>query len=116
MQPFDTLTGLIQYKNEDGTIIGDPANVDLTKAIIDLGWQPPSIRTQCDLLPLVTMAEGDKPVLTELPKERFPLVHITHPYHELQFAKLGLRWVPAPVLSRFGFDIGGVQYTAAPFA
>lgn len=61
------------------------------------------------------MAQGDKPVITELPKDAFPLVHIQHPQHKLAFHKLGLRWVPAPALSRLGFSIGGVQYTASPF-
>jgi sulfite reductase alpha subunit-like flavoprotein len=61
------------------------------------------------------MAQGDKPVITEVPEDVFPLVHIQHPQHQLAFQKLGLRWVPAPALSRLGFTIGGVQYTASPF-
>ena len=100
---------------EDGSILGDPLNVDLTKAIIELGWRPPPFRTRWDMLPLVTMAEGKDPVITELPKDMFPLVEISHPQHTLAFDKLGLKWVPAPALSRMGFDIGGVQYTATPF-
>ncbi|KAH8898596.1 nitric oxide synthase [Thozetella sp. PMI_491] len=103
------------YKEADGSILGDPMNVDLTKAVIELGWKPPAMRTKWDLLPLVTMAQGDVPVLTEIPIDDFPLVHIRHPKNELAFAKLGLRWVPAPALSRLGFTIGGVQYTASPF-
>jgi nitric oxide synthase oxygenase domain/subunit len=64
-------------------VLGDPMNVELTKAIIDLGWKPPTIRTKWDVLPIVTMAQ-------------------------LDFEKPGLRLVPAPVLSRLGFSIGGV--------
>ena len=90
-------------------------NIDVTSSIIRLGWKPPIFRTEWDLLPIVTMAEGDQPAITEISKEDFPLVHITHPRHELAFEKLGLRWVAAPALSRLGFDIGGVQYTATPF-
>lgn len=90
-------------------------NVELTKAIIELGWKPPVIRTRWDMLPIVTMAQGDRPVITEVPQDAFPLVHIQHPRHRLAFEKLGLRWVPAPALSRLGFTIGGVQYTASPF-
>ncbi|CCF34867.1 nitric oxide synthase [Colletotrichum higginsianum] len=102
------------YEQSNGEILGDPANVELTKAIIELGWTPPRFRSQWDLLPIVTMAEGEEPVITELPKDAFPLVHIRHPkYPELE--TLGLRWVPAPALSRLGFSIGGVQYTATPF-
>ncbi|GIZ49867.1 hypothetical protein CKM354_001288500 [Cercospora kikuchii] len=103
------------YKNDDDTILGDPANVALTEAIIELGWQPPQLRTQWDLLPLVTMAEGDEPYITSISEDDFPLVRIKHPDHELAFEKLSLRWVAAPALSQLGFDIGGVQYTATPF-
>ncbi|PIA90769.1 Nitric oxide synthase-like protein [Cercospora beticola] len=103
------------YKDDDDTILGDPANVALTEAIIELGWQPPQLRTQWDLLPLVTMAEGDEPCITNISENDFPLVRIKHPDYELAFEKLGLRWVAAPALSQLGFDIGGVQYTATPF-
>lgn len=61
------------------------------------------------------MAEDDIPAITEVPRDLFPLVNITHPRFSLAFDKLGLKWVPAPALSRMGFDIGGVQYTATPF-
>ncbi|KAI9686081.1 MAG: hypothetical protein M1822_004064 [Bathelium mastoideum] len=103
------------YTNDDGSILGDPINAEITASIIELGWKPPEFRTKWDLLPLVTMAEGDEPAITEISKEDFPLVHVRHPQYELPFEKLGLRWVPAPALSRLGFDIGGVQYTATPF-
>lgn len=106
---------LAQYQSSNGTILGDPQNVTLTEATIELGWHPPAIRTQWDLLPIVTMAQGEKPVITEISEADFPPVHIRHPRHSHAFEKLGLRWVPAPALSRLGFDIGGVQYTAAPF-
>ncbi|KAK2031523.1 nitric oxide synthase [Colletotrichum zoysiae] len=102
------------YEQSNGEILGDPANIELTNAIIELGWIPPRFRSQWDLLPLVTMAEGEEPVITELPKHAFPLVHIRHPKHP-ELETLGLRWVPAPALSRLGFSIGGVQYTATPF-
>ncbi|KAK7714429.1 hypothetical protein SLS57_007156 [Botryosphaeria dothidea] len=88
---------------------------DNPNAILELGWEPPAFRTQWDVLPLVTMAEGDDPVITPLSQDIFPLVHVKHPHYGLQFEKLGLRWVPSPALSRLGFDIGGVQYTATPF-
>jgi nitric oxide synthase oxygenase domain/subunit len=102
------------YRNKDGSVLGDPHSVDLTEAIIELGWIPPTTRTQWDILPLVTMAEGEEPVITEIPEDVFPLVHIRHPRHP-EMDQLGLRWVPAPALSRLGFNIGGVQYTATPF-
>ncbi|PHH89735.1 hypothetical protein CDD83_5407 [Cordyceps sp. RAO-2017] len=105
------------YRQQDGSVLGDPMNVSLTESIISLGWEPPAIRTRWDMLPLVTMADGDEPHITPFPESLFPLVHIRHPKpeHSLAFDKLGLRWVPAPALSQLGFDIGGVQYTATPF-
>ncbi|KAF5590959.1 nitric oxide synthase [Fusarium pseudocircinatum] len=54
------------------------------------------------------------PFITAIPDHLFPLVKLRHPRWP-HFEYLGLRWVPAPALSRLGFDIGGVQYTAAPF-
>ncbi|RDA93676.1 hypothetical protein CP533_4907 [Ophiocordyceps camponoti-saundersi (nom. inval.)] len=105
------------YRQPDGSVLGDPMNASLTESIISLGWKPPKIRTRWDLLPLVTMADGDEPFITPVPESLFPLVQIRHPdpQHALAFDKLGLRWVPAPALSQMGFDIGGVQYTATPF-
>ena len=102
------------YKMDDGTILGDPSNVHLTTAIMELGWTPPQTRGRWDLLPLVTMAEGDKPAMMEIPAPLSNLVNISHPQFP-SFAALILKWKAAPALTRLGFDIGGVQYTAAPF-
>ncbi|KAL9596831.1 MAG: hypothetical protein Q9219_005545 [cf. Caloplaca sp. 3 TL-2023] len=103
------------YEQEDGTILGDPMSVELTKAIMELGWQPPKSRTRWDLLPLVVIANDDVPVMIEIPSPLCNLVQIRHPRFEDGFKELDLRWVAAPALTRLGFDIGGVQYTAAPF-
>lgn len=103
------------YESEGGTVLGDPASVEVTNAIIDLGWQPPKPRGRWDLLPLVAMAEGDHPAMIELPADLRKLVHIRHPKYMTEFERLDLRWVAFPALTRLGFDIGGVQYTAAPF-
>jgi nitric oxide synthase oxygenase domain/subunit len=103
------------YRQKDGSILGDPLNADLTDSIIELGWTPPINKSRWDILPLVTMAQGDAPYLLELPMELKRTVQITHPRYEQEFRQLGLRWVVAPALSRLGFDIGGNQYTASPF-
>ena len=103
------------YDVGDGVILGDPASVQLTKAILELGWEPPQKKTRWDLLPLVVMAEGDHPVLIEIPPDIGRLVEIRHPHYVTAFKDLGLKWVPFPALTRLGFDIGGIQYTAAPF-
>ncbi|KAL8954392.1 MAG: hypothetical protein Q9183_007148, partial [Haloplaca sp. 2 TL-2023] len=103
------------YEMDDGSVLGDPNSVFLTKAIIDLGWKPPSPKSRWDLLPLVVMADDDIPAIIEIPPELGKLVEIRHPRYRDQFEELDLRWVSVPALTRFGFDIGGVQYTAAPF-
>ncbi|KAL8792629.1 MAG: hypothetical protein Q9195_004757 [Heterodermia aff. obscurata] len=103
------------YEQQDGSVLGDPASRELTKAIIDLGWKPPMPKSKWDLLPIVTMAEDDVPVIAELPSDLRKLVEIRHPQHSAEFEKLDLKWVAFPALSRLGFDIGGVQYTATPF-
>ena len=103
------------YKTNDGSVIGDPMTVELTNAIIDLGWKPPKPRGRWDVLPLVTMADGDKPFVAELPPDIRKLVDIGHPQYATEFERLNLKWTAFPALTRLGFDIGGVQYTAAPF-
>ena len=126
------------YKTEDGTVVGDPMSVEVTEAIMDLGWQPPEPKGRWDLLPLVAMAEGDctyiselflhtplsssakselcvGPAMIELPADLRKLVRIGHPSYATEFERLDLKWVAFPALTRLGFDIGGVQYTAAPF-
>ena len=103
------------YEMEDGSILGDPMSVELTKAIIEIGWVPPSNKSRWDMLPLVVMADSDVPVMTELPSDLCKLVQIRHPRYQNEFEKLDLKWVAFPALTRLGFDIGGVQYTAAPF-
>ncbi|MCJ1359909.1 MAG: hypothetical protein MMC33_009912 [Icmadophila ericetorum] len=111
----NALLAFAGYENETGTILGDPINVQLTKDIMELGWNPPELKTRWDLLPLVTMAEGDLPVFTEIPREIRELVPIMHPRYDSEFRQLDLKWVAFPALTRLGFDIGGVQYTATPF-
>ena len=103
------------YEIEGGMILGDPMSVDLTNAMIDLGWQPPEPKGRWDLLPLVAMAEGDRPAMIELPADLRNLVNIRHPKYTTEFENMDLKWVAFPALTRMGFDIGGVQYTATPF-
>lgn len=103
------------YQQEDGSILGDPANVELTKSMIEFGWKPPMERSRWDFLPLITMAEHDSPYMMELPLELRRTVQITHPLYAKEFSDLDLKWVVAPALSRLGSDIGGNQYTASPF-
>lgn len=111
----EQLLAFAGYKQHDGSVLGDAKNIELTNAVIDFGWQPPSPRTRWDILPIVAMADQDKPYMIELPPHLARTVPITHPRFRKEFEQLDLRWVMFPALSRLGFDIGGLQYTAAPF-
>lgn len=95
--------------------MGDPSNVQITHDILELGWVPPCPKSNWDLLPIVAMAENDAPAWADLPDELCELVEVKHPKFPANFQKLNLKWYQFPALSRLGFDIGGVQYTAAPF-
>lgn len=53
------------YEAEDGSIMGDPNSVNLTKAIIELGWVPPESRSPWDLCHLLLSL---KATLLPLPK------------------------------------------------
>ncbi|KAF9462530.1 nitric oxide synthase [Collybia nuda] len=111
----DRILSFAAYETEDGTILGDPENTQLTKDIMELGWAPPQPKSRWDVLPVVVMAKDEEPIFVELPPNLRRLVKIRHPRYEAAFEKLDLKWVAFPAFSRLGFDIGGVQYTAAPF-
>nr|CAD7595373.1 unnamed protein product [Timema genevievae] len=100
------------YKNPDGTVLGDPANVEFTEECIKLGWKPS--RTQWDILPLVLSANGHDPDYFDLPQELVLQVPLTHPTFDW-FEKLQLRWYALPAVSGMLFDCGGLEFTAAPF-
>ena len=102
------------YEQSDGSILGDRANFDLTKAIMKLGWQPPQPRTPYDVLPLVIEAPGIEPKLYEWNKEEVLEVEIEHPSIP-DFKSLGFRWYVLPAISNFRMDIGGVTYGCIPF-
>ncbi len=102
------------YRLSDGKIMGDPANLALTEAIMKLGWTPSHPRTPWDILPLVIEVPGMQPSLYELPKDLVLEVPIKHPKYE-QFAHLGLRWYVIPAIANFRLEVGGISYGCCPF-
>jgi nitric-oxide synthase, bacterial len=102
------------YSGDNGSVLGDPANVEFTNVAISLGWRPPTERTHFDLLPLVVQAAGERPKFCEVPRHLALEVDITHP-HLPWFRDLGLKWYAVPAVSNMCFDAGGVRYPAAPF-
>ncbi|MRG95369.1 nitric oxide synthase oxygenase [Polyangium spumosum] len=101
------------YPNPDGTVTGDPMNVELTRKALELGWKG-GPRTRFDLLPLIVKLPGRAPRWKEIPRRvvrEVPLVHPDLPW----FASLGLKWYALPAVAELLLDLGGVKYTAAPF-
>lgn len=110
----DQLLRYAGYRQPDGPPLGDPANVELTDTLIQLGWQGKQQRTPFDLLPLAIQMPGQAPLLFELPDDIVLEVPIQHPDYPW-FAELDLKWYALPVISNMSLQMGGVSYTAAPF-
>nr|XP_005289790.1 nitric oxide synthase, endothelial isoform X1 [Chrysemys picta bellii] len=100
------------YRQPDGSVLGDPANVDITELCIQHGWTPGHGRF--DVLPLLLQAPDEAPELFLLPPELVLEVPIQHPTLAW-FGELGLRWHALPAVANMLLEIGGLQFPAAPF-
>ncbi len=105
---------LVRYAGyrEGGTIVGDPDSVAFTDYCRSRGWE--GTGTEFDVLPHVIQAGDREPELFEVPEGAVTEVPMSHPEYPW-FAELGLRWYAVPVVSNMRLEIGGIQYTAAPF-
>ncbi|KAM3110385.1 nitric oxide synthase oxygenase [Phormidesmis sp. 146-33] len=101
------------YRNADGTIVGDPAQIELTEICRHLGWQGQG--TRFDILPLIIQMPGQNPQWFELPKAAVMEVPILHPDYDW-FAELELKWHALPAVSDWRLEIGGISYPCAPFS
>lgn len=99
------------YACADGTVLGDPKNVPLTRLAQRLGWHGEG--TACDPLPIIIRIGDEAPTLHELPRAEILEVAIRHPDTD-KLDALGLRWFALPAVSGMALDLGGVQFTAAP--
>ncbi len=102
------------YLEDDGTVTGDPANIEATRTAIALGWNPPAARSRFDLLPLQICDADGRRHLFEYPEGTVEEVAIEHP-NAPAFAGLGLRWYTVPAVSSMVLSIGGIEYPCAPF-
>ncbi|XP_037041463.1 nitric oxide synthase-like [Bradysia coprophila] len=100
------------YQEADGSILGDPKNVELTKICIQLGWKP--ARTNFDVLPLVLSANGNDPEYFEYPKNFIIEVPLTHPKFDW-FEKMNLKWYALPAVANMKLDCGGLIFTGCVF-
>ena len=101
------------YRQPDGTILGDPAQVQLTDYLSHLGWRRRE-KTAFDILPLIIQMPGQAPKFFELPDHTILEVPILHPDYAW-FGELNLKWYALPVISNMRLEIGGISYSAAPF-
>ncbi|TGB01886.1 nitric oxide synthase oxygenase [Halobacillus salinus] len=99
------------YETDDG-VIGDPASVEFTKMCEALGWQ--GAGGSFDVLPLVIQIDDRAPKLFEIPSEKVLEVPLRHPEFDW-FRDLELKWYAVPFISDMRLEIGGIEYTAAPF-
>jgi nitric-oxide synthase, bacterial len=100
------------YRVEDGGVMGDPRNIELTDTVRTLGWYGHG--TAFDVLPVVIEAPGYRPYAHVLPQDcvlEVPLAHPRHPW----FGELGVRWHAVPAISDMCLEIGGLHYPCAPF-
>lgn len=102
------------WEQDDGTLLGDPGNLAVTRAILELGWEPPIERTAFDLLPLVIQVPGRPPRLYPVPPSAVLEVPIAHPTVP-GIAALGLKWCAVPAICSFRLTLGGVDYPCTPF-
>ncbi|MBC9032931.1 nitric oxide synthase oxygenase [Sphingomonas sp. JC676] len=102
------------YLGEDGKVIGDAQNVELTRTVMALGWQPPVDRGRWDVLPMLLRdADGHRHIF-DLPRDLVQEVEIRHPNYP-GIADLNLRWYAVPCVSNMHMTIGGIEYPCAPF-
>ncbi|MEU5789956.1 nitric oxide synthase oxygenase [Micromonospora purpureochromogenes] len=110
----DQLIRYCGHRRDDGSVLGDPAQVGMTEAARRLGWRPPPVPGRFDLLPWVIETAQEQPTVVEVPRELVREVALSHPEHPW-FADLLLRWHALPVISNMRLRIGGVDYSCAPF-
>ncbi|XP_012871743.1 PREDICTED: nitric oxide synthase, inducible [Dipodomys ordii] len=106
---------LIQYAGyhlPDGSIRGDPANLEFTQLCIELGWKP--CYGRFDVLPLVLQADGRDPEFFEIPPDLVLEVPVEHPKYEW-FQELELKWYALPAVANMLLDAGGLEFPGCPF-
>ena len=101
------------YPQSDGSVVGDPVNVDLTEQARRLGWEGKG--GSFDVLPLIIQMPNAAPRWFPIPEEAVVRVPIIHPEYDW-FTELELEWHGLPAVSDMAFDGGGLTYTAAPFS
>ncbi|MFL2848164.1 MAG: nitric oxide synthase oxygenase [Coraliomargaritaceae bacterium] len=104
------------FKNDDGTILGDPHSLSFTQKLEKHGWKAPEKNSFTPLPWLIQIngkVQDPYPIFEEKP-HLLTEVQIEHPENEA-FKTLGLKWYSTPILSDMALLIGGIHYPCAPF-
>jgi nitric-oxide synthase, bacterial len=101
------------HMHADGTIVGDPHTVILTKLAKDNGWAPER-EGRFDVLPLVVKSGDGAISVHEIPAGLAHEVEIEHPTIP-GLKEMGLRWWGFPSICDNYLSIGGINYPLAPF-
>lgn len=100
------------HQQSDGSVIGDPSEIDFTAWCIEQGHSFEG--KPFELLPHAVQWPN-RPAALSMPT--FPdgvVIPIIHPEYEW-FNDLNLHWHGVPIISDMLLEVGGIRYTAAPF-
>lgn len=100
------------YRLGNGQILGDPDSLEFTSLCQDLGWK--SAGTAFDILPVVIQIPGEEPKWFSIPEEKVLRVPISHPEYAW-LEGMQIQWYSVPVISDMRLEIGGLDFTCAPF-
>jgi nitric-oxide synthase len=100
------------HRQANGTMTGDPASLDFTQWCINKGIRFEG--TAFDLLPQAIQWPDKSPEIRELKMPEKMLVDLEHPDYPW-FKALKLQWYALPLISDMLLEIGGLEFTAAPF-
>ncbi len=100
------------HQQGDGSVIGDPASVEFTQWCKSKGITFEG--SPFDLLPQAIQWPGSSPEIRQLQLPEKMLVNIEHPDY-LWFSSMQIKWYGLPLISDMMLEIGGIEFTAAPF-
>lgn len=95
------------YRRTDGSVLGDPAHLELTLVAEQAGWR--GTGTDFDVLPLLVRGTDGQVHRRDLSAQEVlevPLVHPTLPW----FAELGLKWHALPAIADQCLDAFGRRF------
>jgi nitric-oxide synthase len=104
------------YLEKENTIIGDPKNIEFTAFVESKKIRKPKDKkSNFEILPIILQLPNQPIHQFDIPKDLVLEVDIEHPSLKWM-SELGLKWHALPAISNMALEIGGIEYTAAPFS